>query len=134
MLDWDPVCSSCQVHLRRDGESDGRHNVADDHGGSTTQLEGEIESEPPGIFFACYPTYSINGQDTQCLRYQGNDRVDSLEEESLLVAETDGGENIPCIVLNDGDAGHLNGELENDAKEDPSQVGGDSEDLSCVSD
>lgn len=68
------------------------------------------------------------------MRDQGNDGVDGLEEESLLVAETDGLENIPCIVLNDGDTCHLNGELKNDTEEDPSQVRGDSEDLSCVSD
>lgn len=122
------------MHLRRHGESYSRHDVAENQRWPSTKLESRMGDEPPANYPLDDPTYSINGQDTQRLGDQGNDRVDSLEEESLLVAETDGLENISRIVLDDGDTGHLNGELKNDAQEDPSQVGGDSEDLSCASD
>jgi hypothetical protein len=52
-----------------------------------------------------------------------------LEEEGLLVGETNGGENVGSVVLNDGNTCHLDGELKDDTEEYSTQVGRNSEDL-----
>lgn len=74
-------------------------------------------------------TYSVDSQDAQSLSNKGDHRVNGLEQESLFVTESDSSENVGRIVLNDGDTGHLDRELQNDTEENSSKVGWPSEDL-----
>jgi hypothetical protein len=75
-----------------DAEGDGGDQVGDDQRLSSTEL--------------------VDEGDTASLSDEGKDGVDRLEEQSHLGLEANGGEDGGRVVLEDGDTGHLDGELE----------------------
>ena len=78
------------------------HGVANDERPSTTEL--------------------VNKEDTSTFTNESNDRVDTLEQEDLGVGVTKDLENFGSVVLDGGNTGDLDRELEDDTDSNLSDV------------
>lgn len=85
-----------------DGETGTGHGVADNEGPSTTEL---VDKENTGSFAD-----------------EGDNRVDTLEQEDLGVAVAKDLEDVGSVVLNCSNTGDLDGELKNDTNSDLANV------------
>lgn len=85
-----------------DGKTGTGHGIADDQRSATTEL--------------------VDKEDAGGLTDEGNDRIDALKQEDFGVAVTKGRKDFGSVVLNGGDTGYLNRELEDDTNSDFSHV------------
>lgn len=97
-------------HSRCNGETGASYEIRGDQRQTSTQLH-RTKSQLSLSRRLSVQAYSVDSQNAQGLGNKGDDRVDRLEQESLLIAESNSSENGGRIVLNDGYTSHLHREL-----------------------